>query len=138
MQDLIPINDPEWEEPRYAFDLSEDLIFWVEHDPDMEPSKYDRSWSQKLIHDVRVIRYDSDPDDIVGACSYDQSYGAGLDYVIRTEIEYPGDGLWVLEDVTAIYSQGDGWEIDDDMQFYPGQLRPATIEEIIMYFTEYF
>lgn len=137
MQDFIPIHDSEWKEPKYRFSLPEDVIFWVEHDPDMEPSKYDRSWSQKLIHDVRVLHYDSDPEDVVGACTYDDSYGAGLDYLIRSEISYPGDGIWVLEDITAVYNRGDGWETDDDMDFYPGQLRPATIEEMIKFFIEY-
>lgn len=43
--------------------------------------------------------------------------------------EHP-PGVYVIEGTTGTYRRGDGWTIDDDVDFYPGAIRPATEDEI--------
>lgn len=39
-------------------------------------------------------------------------------------------GVYVIEGSTGAYFRGDGWTTDDDAEFYPGTIRPATDDEI--------
>lgn len=68
-----------------------------------------------------------------GFASYEKSEGC-LDYMIQSRLgpeDFPNGGGWyVIEGCTGRWIRGDGWMTDDDAEFYPGAIRPATIEEI--------
>ena len=124
---LLQIADDRDEEDREVFDFNhpEDVMFEVVEVP---PTRDQSGWSGFTIDDTYVLRTDG----VTGAASYEDSYGGFLDYTIRRVADCPRrEGIFVLEDVTAIYRRGDGWTTDDDMDFYAGITRPATIEEIV-------
>ena len=55
--------------------------------------------------------------------------GVGFDWFFDS-IDFPGEGYWVVQDVTVSWTRGDGWEIDDDEDHDWGEIRPATPIEI--------
>ncbi len=80
---------------------------------------------------IEILDIMSDNDEVFGAASYEQGYGGFLDFIILDLVEEPlSNGYWVLMDITGYYHQGDGWATDDDMDFYCGELRKATDEEV--------
>ncbi|KRW94332.1 hypothetical protein [Paracoccus sp. MKU1] len=125
---LFQIADDRDEEGGHeVFDFShpEDVMFEVvEYDPLWK--KF--GWKNFKVDGTLIV---SDAD-VVGAASYENSYGGFLDYTVESLADCPRrEGIFVLEDVTAIYRRGDGWTTDDDMDFDAGITRPATIEEIV-------
>lgn len=71
--------------------------------------------------------------DTSGFCSCEKDNGC-LDDMIEQTCEFPDPfGSYVIEGCTGIYIRGDGWMTDDDADFYPGTIRPATAEEISNY-----
>lgn len=125
-QFLIYTEVPE-DQPKEKFDFSlpEDVLIEIvgPHDDDPTNMKWD-NWS---IESCTVIKCDPE---VTGAAQYDASYGAGLDYTISQHIACPGEGWWVIADITGQYHKGDGWMTDDDMTFTMSEARPATPEEI--------
>lgn len=111
-------------EPEFDFDKPESVIFQVDGTG---------PWK---VTDVCIM---DDPNDtrphVLGAMSYDNDYGSFIDYTVDGMI--PKNipfGFYVLEDVTGFYSHGDrSWGEDDDMDFYPGRLRPARYYEVRPY-----
>lgn len=124
-ENLIPIPV---EDDTEVFDFSspETVIFEV-IGPD-ESFVGPPSWKQCFIEAVNVIDY-ANPN-VTGAASYELSYSGFLDYTIQSLIDCPGEGWWVLENFTGYYSKGDGWMTDDNMEFYCGEVRRATPDEI--------
>ena len=126
---LQPIAGPGDNEPE-KIDLAspESLLFEVIADTVDTVDTIERfSWKGFSIDNAVVL---DGADGITGAASYEVAYGCGLNYLVEDLIECPGPGWWVLEDVTATFTRGDGWTIDDDINFECGELRPATPEEI--------
>ena len=121
---IVPDQDQN-EEEVFNFNSPENvLIEVVKHD--LEGPSDD--WKNFSIENCNVI-WRKDPG-VTGAASYEQSYGGFLDYTIQGMIDPPGEGFFVIENVTGYYSKGDGWMTDDDMEFYYENVRSATQEEI--------
>lgn len=88
----------------------------------------DGTWK---THDIEInMVVDDFTTEVCGVASYESWYGGFLDYTIKDHVKCPGEGIFVAEDITGVYTRGDGWTTDDDMDFYFGPVRPATIEEI--------
>jgi hypothetical protein len=126
--DLLSDMSDESDKEIFDFKHPEDVMFEVDY-RDIET--YERfKWNHYEIVDTLVL---SDGK-ITGAASYEYSYGGFLNYTVEGLID-PSDfgyqvGLFIVEDITGVYTRGDGWTTDDDMDFYCGIVRPATIEEI--------
>lgn len=127
MTELNFTNEPEYEE-RFDFSSPEHVLIEVVEDG-FNQHGYGE-WKGRTIQTCAVIW--SADNTVTGAASYEQSYGGFLDYTIEGMIDYPGEGWWVVENVTGYYSKGDGWMTDDNMDFYCGPVRPATPDEIAM------
>ena len=58
--------------------------------------------------------------------------GMGIDYFINDYIgdDIPGPGIWTIEHIHGEYIKGDWGFTDDDEDWYWGDIRPATLEEI--------
>lgn len=106
-------------------DSPEDVLIEVVGPHDDNPANLD--WKNWSIESTTVI---GGEENIMGAASYEQSYGGFLDYTIQGLIDCPGAGWFVVKDITSVFHKGDGWMTDDDMDFYCGEVRPATPEEI--------
>jgi hypothetical protein len=87
-------------------------------------------WKKFYIETAIVIWRKNDQ--VIGAASYEESYSGFLDYTIQDMINFPGEGWFVVENVTGVYFSGDGWTTDDDMNFHHTGVRPATEEEIAL------
>lgn len=85
-------------------------------------------WKRHQIESCTIIWRKNE--NVSGAASYEASYGGFLDYTIEGMTDCPGEGWFVIENITGFYSHGDGWMTDDDMEFYFEKIRPATEEEI--------
>jgi hypothetical protein len=111
-----------------VFDFSSPELVLVEvlaHD------NADRSrpeWKFHTLETCTVIG-GADPN-VTGAASYEASYGGFLDYTVKGLVECPGEGWWVVEDVTGTYHCGEWGFTDDDMEFCCGKVRPATAQEV--------
>jgi hypothetical protein len=108
-------------EPKIDFDSPEDVLIEVVADVEDVPS-----WRDYSIESCTVI---NGKDGIMGAARYADEYGGFLDYTCKDLIDCPGGGWWVIEGVTGIYHEGDGYTTDDDMSFSCKGFRPATAEE---------
>lgn len=115
------------EEDREVFDFNspETVLIKVYADDDADLTL--PHWNKHHIDICTVI---DGKEGVTGAASYEASYGGFLDYTIKDIIDCPGEGWFVVLDVTGAYNKGDGWMTDDDMDFYPGEVRRATPEEI--------
>ena len=126
-EDLMkPIQEEEVKEV-FDFNSPEDVLIYVLHNPGYNTGE----WKDYQIEECTVIGRAND--EVTGAASYEASYGGFLDYTIEGMIDCPKkEGYYVVEGVTGHYTKGDGWETDDDMDFYYENVRPATEEEIGM------
>jgi len=113
-------------EEKFDFNSPEDVLIQVTFSPGASNHSYGQ-WKDHVIETCTVIK---GVEGVTGAASYEQSYGGFLDYTIEQIIDCPGEGWWVVENVTGDYTKGDGWMTDDNMNFYCGAVRPATEEEI--------
>lgn len=109
------------EEGKEVFDFNspEDVLIEVIH-------LTDEDWE---IETCTIIR---GKEGVTGAASYEHSFGAGLDWTISQIIDRPPEGWHVVIGVTAVFTRGDGYTTDDDMDFYFETVRPATDEEKAM------
>lgn len=124
--DIIALEETNGTEDKFDFSSPEDVlieVMWGGGAHETEPS-----WREYTIENITVISGANV--DVVGAASYEQSYGGFLDYTIKDLIDCPGPGWWVVRGVTGVYSRGDGYTSDDDMKFYFEKVEPATEEEI--------
>ena len=129
VQEIMPANEADGDIEKFDFSSPEDVLFEIvgPHDPNQPFDKWD-NWSIESTTIINPVN-----PDVTGAASYDQSYGAGLDYLITsTTAPPPGEGWYVMPSVTGVYHKGDGWMTDDDMDFNFGEIRPATEDEIKM------
>lgn len=112
------------EEEKFDFSKPENVFFYAIHDEQLKEHTYNKREFQ--IEELCVMNPCN------GAATYEQAYGASLDYTVSDMIddEIKSDGFYVMEDVTGVYTRGDGWMTDDDMDFYCGKVRPATEAEI--------
>ena len=126
LEDLIaPTTKQDDEKEKFDFSSPEHVLIHVICEaPETGPP----SWKAFSIEECNVIW--GAKEDVTGAASYEMSYGGFLDYTIKDMIDCPGSGYWVVENVTGRYIRGDGWMTDDDMDFYHGDVRPATEDEI--------
>lgn len=85
-------------------------------------------WSGHSIETCSIL--DEANSAVCGAAYYAEHYSGYLEQTIKGLIDCPGPGWFVVEGVTGRYFHGDGYEIDDDMDFYFESVRPATAEEI--------
>lgn len=111
----------------YDFNYPEDVYIEVDHSESTV-----RRWPNTEIVETVVLGTWDDP---AGAASYEYSEGGFLDYTLEDILEPLQPGAYVVEDITAVYHRGQSmWEspapTDDDMEFYCGNVRPATLEEI--------
>lgn len=128
MTELFILGDPQKEpddELPVDFNSPEDVLIDVAASADA-----DRTLPHWKFHSIESCAVIGGAENIMGAASYEQSYGSFLDYTIEGMIDCPGEGWFVVEGVTGAYHKGDGWMIDDDMDFYFVKVRPATPEEI--------
>ena len=112
------------EEEVFDFNSPEDVLIYVIRDDNRHGYG---DWKHHAIALCTVIKT---TEGVVGAASYEHSYGGFLDYTIEGMIDCPGEGWWVVEKITGVYTKGDGWMTDDDMDFYYEAVRLATEEEI--------
>lgn len=84
------------------------------------------TWKGYSIEDATIIKC---CDRVTGAVGYEMSYGGFIDQTIMNMTDCPGEGWFVVEDITGEYHHGDGWTTDDDMTFDYKRIRPATQEE---------
>lgn len=111
-------------EERVDFSSRETVYFYVVYDPERWGSHGWRNYSVDTI-------YIDGKDGIMGAASYEDAYSGFLDYVIEGMCdEITTEGWYVLENFHGVYTRGDGYSTDDDMDFYSDDPRPATSEEI--------
>lgn len=73
--------------------------------------------------EAEVLDYDDD------TAVYWINEGVGFDDFFDS-IDFPGEGVWVVSDITVTWRRGDGWSTDDSEEHHYGAIRPATIEEI--------
>lgn len=79
---------------------------------------------------ISVAEIFSDDKSVMGAASYDDAYGAGLDYTLKELLgSIDRVGWMVVEGITATYIKGDMYTTDDDMRFHYRTLRDATSAE---------
>jgi hypothetical protein len=101
-------------------------------DKDEEP-EFDLSQEETLLValDDGNIYHVSVLSDTQGFSSCELYYDGGcLDYMIEQACTFDDPfGIYVIEGCTGTYIKGDGWMTDDDAEFYPGTIRPATPEE---------
>ena len=90
----------------------------------------DLDWKNYTIESHTVIR--SRDQNTMGAASYENAYGGFLDYTIQGLIDCPGEGWFVVNEITATFHKGDGWTTDDDMDFDCGEVSVATADEIAL------
>lgn len=125
MPDMIQIKDVENELPeKFDFNVPEDIIIKISSDVNVT------SWDS-MDYDIEVIDIIGS-NDVNGAASYESMHGI-IDYTIKSMIDFPGVGWFVIIGVTANYIKGDGYSSDDDMYFYYESVRLATKEEIESY-----
>jgi len=75
--------------------------------------------------DVEILSYDSDS----SLCWMQE--GVGIDYVLENELDLELDGYYVCENITGEYYRGGrSWGEDDDEEWYLGNVRRASEEEI--------
>jgi hypothetical protein len=117
--ELTPI-ETEDHEPVIRFDAPETLLIECVRD---EKS----NWGGLHVNYVTVM---DGPDDCMGAAGFAISYYGLFEYVVMDLIEPPGEGWYVINDCTGSFSRGDGWTTDDDTEYYFGDIRPATRDEI--------
>lgn len=118
-------EDPQDKEV-FDFDSPEDVLIEIIEDG-FNQHGYG-GWKGHSIETCEIIG--SANPDVTGAASYEKSYGGFLDYTIEGMIDFPGEGWWVVEGITGVYTKGDWGFTDDDMRFYHKSVRPATEEEI--------
>ncbi len=82
-----------------------------------DPSKYPR-------YELTVYDYDGD------SSLMWLNEGIGIEYWINEEVEFWIPGWYVIEDVHGHYYRGTWGFDDDDEEWYHGEVRPATAEEI--------
>lgn len=123
MTDLLtPIDQPDPDPEPIDFDSPEDVLIEVICNVD----DVDKRWQDHSIEIATVI---NGKDGVMGAASYEHSYGGFLDYTIQDLIDCPGAGWFVVEGVTGTYTKGDGWMTDDDLRFAYKSVRRATEDE---------
>lgn len=128
MTEIFIIGDPDPKEDDQLpidFNSPEDVLIDIAASADA-----DRTLPHWKFHSIESCTVINGAGNIIGAASYEQSYGGFLDYTIEGLIDCPGEGWFVVEGITGCYHKGDGWMTDDDMDFYCGKVRPATPEEI--------
>lgn len=114
---IIQCDEPE---PVFDFDSPEDVLFEIS------------DYGHKHVSETFVL---CSEEGVVGAASYEEQYGGFLNYTIESMVDLSANpGWYVIENVTGFYAKGDGWEADDDIEFYCGDIRPATTEEISSFF----
>ena len=74
-------------------------------------------------HEYEVLDYDGD------SSVHWIVDGVGFDYWLD-QCAFPGDGVYVIEDITVSVSRVDGWETDDEEDWNWAEPRPATPDEI--------
>lgn len=89
---------------------------------------------------VEIIRVSTNPDEIyryeLEVISYSGSAfwiqeGEGFDYWINEYIDLELPGFYVIEDVHGYYHRGNwSWGEDDDVDWYFGNVRRASREEV--------
>lgn len=111
-------NDDDEVEEQFNFSSAEDVLIEV--------------WRDDISIQIEIHDIFSKDTNVTGAAQYEQVYGGFLGYVILDLIGKNSiqDGWWVVEGMTADYTRGDGYTIDDDMEFNYKSLRLATQEEI--------
>jgi hypothetical protein len=119
-EDLTHLPEDDYEE-KFDFGKPESVIFLIDG---IGPYR---------VCDVCILDDPNDDDPhVMGAMSYEQSYGGFLDYTVEEML--PRDlpfGVYVMEGIAGEYHRGDwSWGEDDDMSFYPGTLRPARYREV--------
>ena len=115
-------------------ETTRDELIPVYDDPDPELPPGSKP-GRILVHvlgagDTGVYRWEAD------VLDYDNdtavfwiNEGVGFPYFFDS-VDFPGEGYWVIQDITVSWTRGDGWEIDDDEDHDWGEIRPATQEEI--------
>lgn len=112
----------------FDFSSPEDVLVEVIALKTTSPSPPD--WESFAIETCAVVRRVNP--DVAGAASYESAYGGFLDDVVKDIADCPGAGWFIVEGVTGVYSRGDGWSTDDDMDFSFRSIRPATSDEIAL------
>lgn len=127
MNFLTPSDEPEYE-PTFDFSHPEDVFIEVDYD---EVVTRRGGWERFAIVHAIVIPNG----DVTGAASYECEYGGFLNYTLEAILDEPEKvGFYVVQGVTGVYTHGDGYTTDDDMDFYYEGIRPATDEEVRDYF----
>jgi len=124
--ELEDFSEPDPHEEKFDFSSPEHVLIEVVGPHEDDKPKDD--WENWSIESCTII-WQANPN-VPGAAEYDRCYGGFLDYTIQGLIDPPGEGWFVIENVTGHYSKGDGWTTDDDMEFYFTGVRPATEDEI--------
>lgn len=79
---------------------------------------------------VTVAEVVSEDREVMGAASYENAYGVGLDYTVNQMLRSVDRVGWmVVVGVTATFIRGDMYTTDDDVRFQYRTLRDATDDE---------
>ena len=106
---VIEADDEDADEPKFDFSQEETLLVALD---------------DGNVYHVSVIS------DTQGWCSCELFYDGAIDYMVEEACSFDDPfGVYVIEGCTGTYIKGDGWMTDDDAEFYPGTIRPATPEE---------
>jgi len=74
--------------------------------------------------DVTVLDYDGDTSVFwLFEC-------LGIEWLIDAQLELPGPGIYLLEDVVGHYYRGDGWMTDDDEEWEVGRITRTTLDTL--------
>lgn len=124
--EIADAPEPEDVPEKFDFTSPEDVLIEI---IDLEDDSVKDGWRRFSIESCTIIRQ-ANPE-VTGAASYEESYGASLEWTIKEMVDCPnGPGWFVVEGITGHYHKGDGWTTDDDMDFYHTGIRPATDDEI--------
>jgi hypothetical protein len=76
--------------------------------------------------EVTVLGYDSDK------APFWLNEGLGIDYWVKDMIDdqFPHEGIWFIEDVYGYYYKGTWGFDDDDEEWYHGEIREPTAQEL--------
>lgn len=101
--------------------LSSDILVEVVEYGDLSWQRWDwNGWAAEVIDYTRG-----------GAAEYEDSFGAGMGWVIETHLTCPKRlGFFVAEGMTTMFHEDYYGEVDADHEFDFEHMRPATPEEI--------
>ncbi|RWB95605.1 MAG: hypothetical protein EOQ56_28060 [Mesorhizobium sp.] len=57
--------------------------------------------------------------------------GEGFDWWIKGHLDLPGEGRYLISDISGDYIRGDGWTTDDDVDWYIGLVTRTELDTLV-------